>query len=92
MEELEQELRQRTNVDTLIGTKIQTIEEGKELLAVIEQHSHALLNEMVEKDLNNAEQKCYTDVRYDLKTAKQRIGAQLTTMVKLRMKNRKPTL
>lgn len=86
---MEEELRTRTNVDALIGAKIATIEEGKELMAEVDKWNKQLLHEMVEKDLNNADQKAYSDVRYDLKTAKQRIGAQLTNLVKAKIAKRK---
>lgn len=88
MNQLEKDLRERTQVDSIIGTRVETIEEGKQLMETIATHSKTLLNEMIEGDFDNEQTKAYNDVRYDLKTAKQRIGSQLTKLVKTKIAQR----
>lgn len=89
MSQFEKQLRSRVDVDRLVGTRIKTIEEGKLLMEEINTWSKKLLQEMIDKDLNNEQEKAYSDMRYDLKTAKQRIGSQLTALVKAKIASRK---
>lgn len=84
MSELETKLRERTDVESLINLKIKTLEEGRELVEKISKSMSELLQEAIATPgLSNIDSKCYSDVRYDLKTARHNIQYQLLRLAKL---------
>lgn len=82
---MEHDLRVITNVDTLLNKKIDTIQEGRELIETINAYMSQLLNEMRDReDITNDISEAYNNVRYDLKKARNNIQQQMMHMVKLR--------
>lgn len=61
--------------------KIKSIEDGKELVAEIEQTMNDILVAMRE-DISNESHKQYTDLHYDFKKARNNIQSQMGTLVK----------
>lgn len=84
MNQLEIELRNRTEIESLltIDRQMKTVEEGRELIAKIDKFMSELISEMREKDLNNEDSQAYSDVRYDLKTARHNIHYKMMKIVK----------
>lgn len=81
----EQELRVRTNVDDMLIIKIETVEEGRELVTCINGFMHELLNEVRDmEDVSNATSEAYNKVRYDLKTARHNIQYQMLRLARLK--------
>lgn len=80
---MEETLRQRTGVDQLMVARITTIPEGRELVDKINKFAFELLNEAREAgNFDNEKSKAYTDVRYDLRTARNNVQNQMTKLVK----------
>lgn len=84
MTELETKLRERTSVDELLVKKITTVAEGRQAVEYISTFMSELLNEMASRVMNNEMSQVYTDVRYDLKTARHNIQSQMTRLVRLK--------
>jgi hypothetical protein len=82
--ELEKELRERTQVNELISLKVRATEEGRETVEKINSSMSDLLNEMRDHpDMSNEISQAYTNVRYDLKTARHNIQYQMMRLTKV---------
>ena len=85
MNSLEQELRDRTNVDDLMNKKIQNVPQGNALVNACKQRRAELFREMCDNEFDNVTTQAYNNVRYDLHTAIKRIGSQQAKMVRAKI-------
>jgi hypothetical protein len=90
MDEYEQSLRERFDVDDLLTLRIKDLDQGKELVEKIDRWLGESLNEMRESNLNNDQSDIWFDVLYDLKTARKKIQSQMALLVRRQMKSLLP--
>lgn len=87
MSDYEKKLREKYPVDNILFSKINSLEEGRAILATLDRWSAEIITEMRSIELDNEKSESWHNVMYDIKTARSNIQSQMAVFVKRKRKN-----